>query len=187
MLVPLPTTLPLLPLPFVPPPVVATSQLVASSNPVHSIPTAVQALVNADSAVKLSLGGILLVLLLGAGVNAWRAGGVARARAGGIPSSAFPLLLLCIAIDIVSDASYLAATPRIGFLQDLVWGPVSALALTQAFGSKVIGGTQLVKELASLDFLPVATVAWLLRWAFPGSNASKDLGITHNVTTRGDK
>lgn len=195
MLVPVAsTTLPVLPLPQVHLPVAATSQLIAADRSMQSMPNAMQALSSVDSSVKLALGGILMIIFFGAGINAWRQGATARARAGGIPPTALPLLFLCIAIDIVSDTSYMAATPRVGFFQDLVWGPVSALALAQAFGSKPIALAQLVKELISLDFLPVATIAWLFRWGFPDSPVSKDLGIaskdqdiSRNATKRDDK
>ena len=61
---------------------------------------------------------------------------------------------------------------------DLVWAPVCFLLLREIFGSNTVAAIGALKEvLPFTDVLPVASLAWLLRYGFPDSSWSRALGI----------
>lgn len=94
-----------------------------------------------------------------------------------LPPSAYFTLILCILIDFGGDASYLL--PGVGEAEDAAWAPLSAFLLSNIFGSNVVTTLDFVKEaLPGTDILPVAVIAWLLKYRFPDSGASKYLGLS---------
>jgi hypothetical protein len=93
-----------------------------------------------------------------------------------IPLSGYAKLLLCLAIDLGSDVSFLI--PGIGEAEDVAWAPISAYALNLIFGSNVVSGLEFVKEiLPGTDILPLATLAWLLQNVFVESPLTGALGL----------
>ena len=93
-----------------------------------------------------------------------------------ISPTAFLKLVICIAIDLLGDGSFLL--PGVGELEDIAWAPVSAYTLQVIFGSNIITGLDFVKELLpGIDFIPVATLAWFLTYVAPPNPLSNALGI----------
>ena len=85
-------------------------------------------------------------------------------------------LAICVFIDVVGDSSFLI--PGLGELEDVVWAPISAYALSKLFGSNTVTSIDFVKEiLPGLDVVPVASLAWLLQNVYPESPITKALGI----------
>ena len=84
---------------------------------------------------------------------------------------AWGTLALCILLDLIGAPG--------GDLDDLAWAPFSAFLLLRLFGSDVMAGLQFTKEaLPFTDVIPVATLSWLLKYGFPGSELSRTLGIS---------
>ena len=61
-----------------------------------------------------------------------------------IPSDAWLKLFLCIFIDLLGTSSFVL--PVVGELEDIAWGPVSAVAVKYLFGSNKLAILDLVKE-----------------------------------------
>jgi len=164
----------------------ATCQLLASFHPIQNIRDTTQAIYG-SGAVRAALVVGMLAVVVPAGAAAWREGSASRKRAGGIPSTAFLPLLGCIVFDIIGDASYVAG-PGLGQFGDLFWGPASAFLLLQVFGSEIIALIQLLKEVLPLplDFLPIATATWLLKYGFPESKLTRAIGIKPSAWDRDD-
>lgn len=107
--------------------------------------------------------------------SAWQAGRRFRATSSDARLSErdFSLLLLCLALDVLGNSSLV-----FGEGSDLLWAPVSALTLRTLFASDALCVAQLVKELLPFtDVLPLATLAWLLQYAFPDSAAARAVGL----------
>ena len=99
----------------------------------------------------------------------------------GLPSDAYVKLVLCLAIDLLGDTSFLL--PGIGELEDIAWAPMSAYALRVMFGSNVIAGLDFAKELLpGTDIVPVATLAWFLTYVAPPNFLSNVLDINKEDT-----
>lgn len=93
-----------------------------------------------------------------------------------IPLSAWFLLLACVVIDGIGDSSYLL--PGVGEAEDVVWAPLSAYMLSLLFGSNIITAIDFMKEIIpGSDFIPVATIAWVIKYYFPSSPLAKPLGL----------
>lgn len=121
-------------------------------------------------AINVGLG----ALVFGA-TSAWTAGGRLRdkAKRAELSEREFTLLFLCLCLDLAGDSSYV-----VGEFGDLVWAPVSALALKAIFGSTPLALLNFIKEaLPFSDILPVATLAWLLAIVYPESAAARLLGL----------
>ena len=111
------------------------------------------------------------------GRTAWSAGKDFRKRSDGgdLTKDDLGLLIVCILIDAVGDTDLLFALPFAGW--DYAWAPLSALLLRAILGSNALGGIELIKELLpGTDIIPVATIGWLLAYAYPGS--ASFLGIS---------
>ena len=94
-----------------------------------------------------------------------------------IPTNAWLTLLFCIIIDFAGDASF--ALPGIGELEDSVWAPLSAYLVANTFGSSAITALDFLKEvLPGTDIIPVATLAWIIKYKFPYSEAAKFLKLS---------
>mmetsp|Transcript_58307 Transcript_58307/g.132070 ORF Transcript_58307/g.132070 Transcript_58307/m.132070 type:complete len:209 (-) Transcript_58307:118-744(-) len=88
----------------------------------------------------------------------------------------WPLLYACLFVDLVGDTSFLI--PGAGETEDILWAPISAWALTTLFNSPALGVIDFVKEILPFsDIIPVATIAWVLRYLYPESGPSKFLGL----------
>ena len=94
-----------------------------------------------------------------------------------IPTNAWLTLLFCIIIDFAGDASF--ALPGIGEVEDSVWAPLSAYLVANTFGSSAITALDFLKEvLPGTDIIPVATLAWIIKYKFPYSDAAKFLKLS---------
>lgn len=94
-----------------------------------------------------------------------------------ISGEAWLKLVFCIAIDVVSDSSFLL--PGIGELEDVAWAPVSALLLKNLFASDRVAVAEFVKEILPFtDIIPLATTIWLFENVLVDTPANKLLGIT---------
>lgn len=119
-------------------------------------------------AINVGLG----ALVFGA-TSAWTAGGRLREKRAELTEREFTLLFLCFCLDLAGDSSFV-----VGELGDLVWAPISALALKAIFGSTPLALLNFVKEaLPFSDIVPVATLAWLLAIVYPESAAARLLGL----------
>jgi len=117
----------------------------------------------------------LLSLALGALISgasaAWQAGGRYRESSGkaSLTERDFALLLLCLCVDSVGGSSF-----YIGEESDALWAPISALAVREMFGSNSLALLNFGKEILPFsDVLPVATLAWLVKFAFPDSSLAR--------------
>ena len=100
----------------------------------------------------------------------------AKATAEEIGAQQWAKLLVCLAIDLGGDSSFLL--PGLGEATDAVYAPLEALTLTQLFGSGALAGLGFVEEaLPFSDALPTATLAWVLETVFPESAPAKWLGV----------
>eukprot|EP00638_Chattonella_subsalsa_P011395 CAMPEP_0117787206 /NCGR_PEP_ID=MMETSP0948-20121206/6263_1 /TAXON_ID=44440 /ORGANISM="Chattonella subsalsa, Strain CCMP2191" /LENGTH=269 /DNA_ID=CAMNT_0005616303 /DNA_START=1 /DNA_END=810 /DNA_ORIENTATION=+ len=80
--------------------------------------------------------------------------------------------IICITIDLIGDSSFLL--PGVGEVGDVVWGPIAALLLQAMFGSAIVSGATLIKELLPFtDFIPTASLALIAQVFF----ATTPLGI----------
>jgi len=94
----------------------------------------------------------------------------------------FNMLYLCIFIDIIGDTSYLF--PGVGEGEDLLWAPLSALAVSTIFKSRAVGTIDFAKEILPFsDLLPVATLSWVLKYLYPDSSLAKLLGLSNATKT----
>ena len=121
-------------------------------------------------ALPLLAGGLLFL-----GTNAWREGAAYRKRAASAEMSPrdFGLLALCILIDAFGNTSLF-----LGDASDVIWAPLSAFLVFSIFESPAVALLNFVKEgLLFTDVIPVATVAWLLTYAFPESQLARALGL----------
>lgn len=68
-------------------------------------------------------------------------------------------------MDVIGYATF--AIPVIGEISDIVWAPISALLFYLSFGGWRGGAGALInfveEVLPGTDFIPVFTIAWLLR------------------------
>lgn len=76
-----------------------------------------------------------------------------------------PSFLLCIALDIIGNISYLI--PALGEFSDILWAPVSAILFFKLFGGRVgkIGAAiNFVEEILPwTDIIPTFTIAWFVK------------------------
>jgi hypothetical protein len=147
--------------------------------------------------VALPLAAVSLLYLA---VTAWREGQALRERASGAALSqrdlghtharsepticsvpalkhrarrSHSLLVICLLVDLAGDSSFV-----INENSDLLWAPASGLLLNALFDSPALGALNLVKELLpGTDIVPVATLAWLVAYAYPESAAAKVFGV----------
>ena len=120
--------------------------------------------------IDVAIGALLCVA-----ITAWREGRRFRAASSGaqLTERDFVLLVLCFGLDLVGGSSFVT-----GEFADAVWAPVSAIALNALFGSASLAFLNFFKEaLPFTDVLPVATLGWLLAYAYPDSTAARVLGL----------
>ena len=73
-------------------------------------------------------------------------------------------LLACLVVDAIGAASYLL--PFLGEFADVVWAPIQFAFLQFMFGSFVVAVFGFCEELGpGTDFIPTATLAWLVQYA----------------------
>lgn len=114
----------------------------------------------------------LAIGLLYLGITAWREGSAIRERSAGaaLTQGDLGLLVLCLVLDLVGGASADAS--------DLVWAPCSAFIVYALFDSPLLAAINAIKELLEFtDVLPVATLAWLLAYAYPHAKLTRTLGL----------
>lgn len=96
-----------------------------------------------------------------------------------ISTEAWVKLLFCICIDLLGDISFFL--PGIGEAEDIAWAPVSSFLLSQLFGGNTaIVSLEFISQILPLgvtDALPVATIAWLLKYVYEDSSLSKLLNV----------
>jgi hypothetical protein len=110
--------------------------------------------------------------------NKERSGG---GREATIPSDAYFKLLLCVAIDLLGDSSFIL--PGVGELEDVAWAPMSAFAMKSMFGSNALAGLDFAKEILPVtDIIPLATIAWIFTYAVSQPNPiSEVLGLKRSL------
>lgn len=167
-------------------PVLAQTSLLLAFTPIQDIRDAAQSVFYSGE-VRTTVALTIIGLLVRGGSAAWNAGKTFRERAG---TGAFGpkdwlLLAACLALDIAGDATFVLPG---GDLDDLIWAPASSFALRSLFGSDALAFFNLGKELLPFtDVLPVATLAWLLRYGFPDSAVSRALGVVPPADTDSKK
>ena len=113
----------------------------------------------------------LTLALVYLGFSAWREGNALRKASAGaaLNQRDFGLLTLCLLLDLIGG-SFDAF--------DLVWAPCSALLLYSLFDSPFIAVINAMKELLPFtDVVPVATLAWLLAYAYPEATLTRVLAV----------
>ena len=81
----------------------------------------------------------------------------------GMTISKWPKLGVSILIDLAGIASFLF--PGLGELTDLLEAPAAAVIMQKLYGSSVFTSVILIEELLPFtDFIPTATIAWLLEF-----------------------
>lgn len=98
----------------------------------------------------------------------WRLvrGASSTERGGGILGvvKALAVMVVCLLLDVFGVTSH--CIPAYGTLSDVVFGPFGGLLLAKMFGSRKLGLAFAVKEVMLLtDVVPLATMAWLARYA----------------------
>jgi hypothetical protein len=98
-------------------------------------------------------------------------------------------LMISLLIDLVGFSTYLI--PLAGEGADLAWAPASALLINYLYGNSFLTGLAFVEELLpGTDFIPTATIGWLLEnsdfgQSFNKAAAQRDSG-PFNAGKRGD-
>jgi len=78
-------------------------------------------------------------------------------------------LIVSLLIDLVGFSSFLV--PLAGDAADLAWAPVSALLVNYLYGNGLLTGLAFCEELLpGTDFIPTATIGWLLENTEFGQN-----------------
>jgi len=163
-----------------------TITAVGLTEPIQALRDATQSVFNSPELRAFVLSCVIGGVTRGA-ASAWKAGEkfrqtAAQARLG---PAELTLLFACILIDAVGDSSFLT---RPGELGDVIWAPISALLVRELFDSNLLAAIDLGKELLPwTDFIPVATLSWLLAYGFPGSAVSTALGINVRSKLTGPK
>lgn len=110
------------------------------------------------------------------GAAAAAAGNAISERLAEVPTEQWLKLVLCLAIDLAGDATYLFL--GLGEAGDLAYAPLEAFALKTLFGGNLIALLGFVEEaLPFSDALPTATVGWVLQTLFPANPFTTFLGI----------
>ena len=157
-----------------------TTALLAFS-PIQDVRDATQAAFNSP-AVRATVASLVVSLVSSGGLAAWRAGSSFRLRARAAPLAApdWALLLACLLVDAIGDATFVLPG---GEQDDLLWAPLSGLMVLSMFGSDRLAFLCAFKELLPLaDLLPAATLGWLLRYGFPSSAMSQVFGVNPTLS-----
>ena len=128
--------------------------------------------VQATQSVALPL---FAALLLYVGTVAWREGNTLaeKAQRAKLTQRDFGLLFLCLLLDLLGGSSFV-----LGDQSDYLWAPVSAFLIFSLFDSFSLAAVQFVKEaLPWTDVVPVATLSWLIAYAYPESSAARAFGL----------
>ncbi|CAK9026493.1 Hypothetical protein SCF082_LOCUS17535, partial [Durusdinium trenchii] len=89
-------------------------------------------------------------------------------------------LMACIGLDVFGDATYLM--PGVGETADLGYAPLQGIALQMLFRSYSISGIGFLEELLPFtDFVPTATIAWMIDTFFPDTLLGRALGLSHRT------
>ena len=141
----------------------------------------IQATRDFTSATFAAVQGVALPLLLVSavylGFSAWKRGQEFRERAAGsaLVERDLGFLAACLAIDLVGNGSFFF---DFGDASDVLWAPVSAFIVNALFDSPPLAAINALKELLPLaDILPVATLGWLIAYAYPDSALARALGL----------
>lgn len=174
LLAPLPPTVPMHALDTI------GSTLALWQGPIQATRDATQALY-AD--LKIPVITIAVAAALYGGIIAFQGGADLRTRAlsaasaeRSVGSQELLLLVICLTIDLGGVSSYLL--PGIGEAADLLWAPASAFLVRAVFESNILALANFAKEaLPFTDILPLATLAWVLYFVYPDSEAARALGL----------
>ncbi|CAE7904272.1 unnamed protein product [Symbiodinium necroappetens] len=93
-----------------------------------------------------------------------------------LPKEQWLKLLICLAIDLAGDATFLL--PGLGELGDVAYAPLEAVALRFLFGGAGLSVLGFFEEaLPFTDALPTATTGWVLQTLFSDSPVANLLGV----------
>eukprot|EP00899_Mesostigma_viride_P026252 jgi/Mesvir1/6811/Mv09003-RA.1 len=85
-------------------------------------------------------------------------------------------LLASLAIDFMGMSSFLL--PGLGELSDAGWAPISAFLIQKLYGSGALTALGFAEEaLPGLDFMPTATIGWVLENIDEWQGVAKLMGI----------
>jgi hypothetical protein len=119
-----------------------------------------------------ALGSAIIGTVANAAKSAWSSGRE-RVKSGDVD---FTRLFIALFIDLAGDSSYLL--PGVGEGEDLVWAPVSAVAVWALFDSQALAKLDFLKEMLPFtDVLPVATLGWVLKNIYPDAAITKWFGL----------
>lgn len=89
-------------------------------------------------------------------------------------------LVACLGLDLFGDATYFF--PGIGEAADVAYAPVQGIALMMLFRSMGISAIGFTEELLPFtDFIPTATLAWILDSFFPDSCVGRACGFNRDA------
>jgi hypothetical protein len=85
-------------------------------------------------------------------------------------------LLISVLVDVIGTSSELV--PIVGEVSDIAWAPVAGFILRSLYGSNVILVLEVVEEILPFtDFLPLATICWVVDTFFVSSDVARALQI----------
>jgi hypothetical protein len=87
-------------------------------------------------------------------------------------------LAICIIIDLIGTSS--VAIPIAGEVTDFLWAPIAATALRSLFGgsNNILFALEFAEEiLPFIDFIPLATLCWVVDTFYEESDVAKALGL----------
>jgi hypothetical protein len=85
-------------------------------------------------------------------------------------------LLVSLLVDIIGTSS--EVIPIVGELSDIAWAPVAGFVLRALYGSNVVLVLEVVEEILPFtDFLPLATICWVVDTFFVSSEVARALQI----------
>lgn len=88
----------------------------------------------------------------------------------------FGKLLICLLIDTVGSSSELI--PVFGEITDVIWAPIAGLLMRYIFKSNILFGLEFIEEILPFtDFLPLATICWVVETFFGDSVFAKLLNL----------
>jgi hypothetical protein len=94
-------------------------------------------------------------------------------------------LLVSVLVDVIGTSS--EVVPIVGEVSDIAWAPVAGFILRSLYGSNVVLVLEVVEEILPFtDFLPLATICWVVDTFFATSDVARVLQIGEYRNMRRD-